>query len=302
MTITGLENNYYLFNNTVQVVVNGFGLTNIKYLEVIATNTYNSKAMSLRFYPLNNEFTFDISPMVKSTFDYPNNDLLKNLNNIIFDFNAVDELDVIETTSIDKYFIRGGNFKGFYPNEVVKNNYINQGLNIPLNYIVKKIPTWLYIGFDTHFINASNVFEEFTVTDATNFEALEVPCNGKLVKFLNSLGTYSYWFFDAYEITRKTKTLDLIKITPYDFTDNNFFDLGVTVESEIELRTQVPERYADLMLHLIISSEIYIIENDDSLTRLKLKSDSFVYNVIDKIFDYKIKFELDNIINPSLLC
>jgi len=300
MTITGLENNYYLFNNTVQVVVNGFGLTNIKYLEVIATNNYNSKTMALRFYPLNNEFAFDISTLVKSTFDYPNNDLLKNLNNITFDFNAVDELDIIETTSIDKYFIRGGNFKGFYPNGTIKQNYINNFDFINI-LISEKIPRWI-----GKIIEATQITDDAFTTTSFNpslfFEIQEIPCNGKYVKFLNSLGTYSYWFFEGFENKKDTKALDLINSIPYTFTDNNFFDLGVTVESEIEIRTQVPERFNDLMLHLIISPEVYIVEEDNSLTKIKQKNQKWFYNPIDKVFEYKFTFEIDNIINPSLLC
>ena len=299
MTITGLNNNYYLINNEINIVVNGFGASVIRYLEVKATNSFNSRINVLRFYPINNTFKFDISSLVKQLFDKPNDDLLKNLNSISLEFKSVDIANVVATTTISKYFIRGGNLQGFYPKGSVKQNYLNNLVFIN-KLITNKIPFWNTQQIDTNQI-INDGFAPTTFNPGLNLEILEVPCNGIYVKFLNQYGTYSYWYFDSFENESKTKDLDLIKNFSTDFDANNFTDLGVTIESSITLKTAVPERFNNLMLHLILSPEVYFLDNTN-YRKIKQRSQKHGYNPIDKIFEYKFEFDIDNVLNPSLLC
>ena len=95
--------------------------------------------------------------------------------------------------------------------------------------------------------------------------------------------------------------MDLIKNFSTDFDANNFTDLGVTLESSITLKTAVPERFNNLMLHLIVSPEVYFLDNG-TYRKIKQRSQKHGYNPVDKIFEYKFEFDLDNVLNPSLLC
>lgn len=299
MTITGLNNNHYLINNEINIIINGVGASEIRYLEVKATNSFNLKIKVLRFYPINNVFKFDVSSLVKSLFDKPNNDLSKNLNSISLEFKSVDINNVITTTTISKYFIRGGNLKGFYPSGSVKQNYLKDGMLIS-ELITKPVPVWNPLSF--YDLDLSIIDESYEIgVNLPKIEVLENPCNGIYVKFLNQYGTYSYWFFNSFENNSKTKKLDLIKNFNTDFDANNFTDLGVTIESSIILKTEIPKRFNNLMLHLIISPEVYFLDNT-TYRKIKQISQKHSYNPIEKIFDYKFEFELDNILNPSLLC
>jgi len=288
MTITGLSNNYYLINNKNFVTVNAFA-NPIKYLEVKATNNFTSKIKVLRFYPINGQCVFDLNPFIKSTFNNPNLDVATNLNEVVIEFKTKSLTNVFVTQNITKFFIRGGNQSGVYPNGNLKFNYLNNNDKINL-LITKKVPNWNFL-YDIYKIN--NGIFDFTSVNPSASEQLEVPCNGKYIKFLNQYGTYSYWYFDAYEIKNTTRALDMIE------RQNTFQDLGVTVKTEIELRGKVPERYNEIIKHLLFSTEIY---NETDGIKLKLKSETHIENVIDKVFDYKINFELQNEINPSLLC
>ena len=300
MIITGLDNNNYLINNNINVIINDFGTSIIKYLEVKATNTYNSKFNTLRFYPINNTFKFDISSLVKSTFDYPNNDVLKTNNLINLEFKTVDVADVFFTTTISKYFIRGGNFNGAYPiSNEIKQNYLGQGNQVQV-LISYPMPYW-GTKYDIYKINNGFELIDNSSIDDSAFENIEIPCNGIYVKFLNQYGTYSYWFFDSFEKNAKTKDLDLINNFSTNFNNNNFTDLGVTAENSITLKTKVPERFNNILLHLILSSEVYFLDNE-TYRRIKQKSQKHEFNPIDKMFEYKFEFELNNVLNPSLLC
>jgi hypothetical protein len=287
MTIIGLSNNYYLINNKNFVTINAFA-NPIKYLEVKASNNFTSKTETLRFYPINGSCVFDLNPLVKSTFNNPNLDVATNLNEVVIEFKTKSLTNTFVTQTITKFFIRGGNQSGLYPSGLPRLNYLNN-LDIIPALLSENIPNFGSVQQEYEIRNGVyNPIVSPQFNEKINFE-----CNGYRVKFLNQYGTYSDWGFDAYEIKNTTRSLDMIE------RQNSFQDLGVTVKTEIEVRGKVPERYNEIIKHLLFSPEIYNVDYD---IKLKLKSESHIENVIDKVFDYKISFELQNEINPSLLC
>jgi len=75
-------------------------------------------------------------------------------------------------------------------------------------------------------------FNEITVTDAsTNFyiqiEKIEPRCAGHYVKWINSLGGYSYWLFEEGNLNRRTNDLGELQ--------NDFDNLGGTISPTIQI-------------------------------------------------------------------
>jgi hypothetical protein len=295
MIVNNLIDDFYLFNNAVQVVVNGFGTQQIKSLKVKVENLDTTNYLETVLYPILNEFTFDVSEMVKPTFEVTNNNISLNLNEIKITLTATDSSNATETQIVNKFFVRGGNYRGNYPTQGVKSNYLPT--NVCINELITEfIPIWA--GYNEFYYQISNNDFEINKTPKTLLQ--DSNCNAMYCKFLNQYGTYSYWLFDAYEITVKTKDLDSIQKIPYNFNSDNFFDLGVTQEKSIKLSTRIKNDFNNLMLHLALSPEVYIFENGFEI-KVKQKSKTWTKNEIDKMFKYDFVFEYDNVLNPTLL-
>lgn len=296
MKITGLENNYYLFKNKINILINGF-TSDVKYLDLLFTNLNTNKISKLRLYPINNNFKLDISHAVENTFNEPNffDTENINLNSIKIDFKAklIDNSEITQTKT--KYFIRGGNFHGVYPNGTQKENYLNNGDIIEL-LISSKVPRWNVI-FDAKKINGG------VYSNTNNFEneEFEVPCKGIEIVFLNQYGTYSQWYFNNYEIETSTKTTDFLERFDINFNGNIGQDLGVKAENKIIVKDRIPLRYNEYIRHLMVSPEVYAIENN-FFRKLKQNSSKWSFNSRENYYDYKIDFDYFEVINPSELC
>jgi len=292
MTITGLSNDYYLINNDINIIVDGFA-TQIKSLDLKMTNNFNTYNATVRLYPINNTFKINISPLVKSLFDIPDFDLSKNMNSVKIEFKALDISNSTEIQNVTKNYIIGGNFKG-------KQNYLSSFDSIN-TYLSLKLPVW--IGYPAYFTSINlNVFEEtFSTLPDFNKEFMEIPCNGKYVRFLNQYGTYSTWFFDNFEETIKTKNNDTVKQFNTDFLGNSFFDIGSTVDKTIELKGLIPARYNNLISNLTFSPEVYILGDFGLWIKMIQNSQEWIDNPTLREFEFSIKFDYESVLNPNVL-
>ena len=295
MTIQGLENNYYLFKNKINILIGGFA-SDVRYLELLFTNAYTTKTSKLRLYPFNNVFKIDISDAVKNTFNEPNffDTENINLNSITINFKAKLINDSEITQNITKYFIRGGNFQGVYPNNLERKNYLNDGDTID-TLITEKLPLWELdnIGKKINGAVYSNIIIEA--------ENLEVPCKGIELIFLNQYGTYSRWYFNNYKIETSTKTTDFLEKFDLDYNGNIGRDLGVKAETTLTVIDIIPLRYNELIRHLLVSPEVYSVENL-YFRKLKQNSNKWEFNSREKNFEYTLKFDYFDVIKPSELC
>jgi hypothetical protein len=298
MNIQGLSNNYYLFKNDINIIINGFA-SNVKYLDLLFTNTNTTKTSNLRLYSINNIFKLNISDAVKNTFNeplFPNANI--NLNSIKIDFKAKLQNNTEVTQSITKYFIRGGNFHGVYTDcTIQRQNYLKDQDN--LNYLIsEKIPRWGTTGVFFNKINGS----VYSFGDGQPIiEQIEIPCKGIKLIFLNQYGTYSEWYFNNYQIETATKTTDFLKKFDTNFNGNIGRDLGVKAETTLTVKDAVPERYNELIRHLINSSEVYALENG-FMRKLKQNNSKWVLNSKEKTTNYTLKFDYFDVFNPSELC
>ena len=301
MTITGLTNNNYLINNKINLLINGFA-SDVRYLELTFTNSTTTKSGNLRLYPINNTFKIDIAPIVKSTFNEPlfnfTNDV--NICTVVIDFKATLIDNTTSTTTVSKYFIRGGNFQGVYPDCITqKQNYLTDGIVDFL--ITNKLP--VYNGTDEVVRNrvynlVDGAFEQITTY---NVENLDIPCKGIKVRFLNQYGTYSEWYFNNYEINDSTKHTDFIDKFSTDFNGVLFKDLGSTVESSITVKDAVPKRYNELIRHLAVSPDVHVFE-DGFWRKVILNNNKWSFNSRENTYKYSITFDYFTVINPSELC
>jgi len=172
MTITGLSNNYYLINNKNFVTVNAFA-NPIKYLEVKATNNFTSKIKVLRFYPINGQCVFDLNPFIKSTFNNPNLDVATNLNEVVIEFKTKSLTNVFVTQNITKFFIRGGNQSGVYPNRNSRLNYLDS--NTAVSFLISQIiPTWN--DYELYYMSYNNQYLDIRI-NIKSFEKFEILRN-----------------------------------------------------------------------------------------------------------------------------
>lgn len=299
MTITGLENNNYLINNKINLLINGFA-TDTRYLELTITNNATTHIAKVRLYPINNTFKIDIAPLVKSTFNDPAfYEIDINICSVSIQFKATFTDDTTSTSTITKNFIRGGNFQGVYPDCVTqKKNYIPDGIVDFL--ITEMLPVWGYNLTARYYVNKL-INGSFLTIQTFNFENFDIPCKGIKVSFLNQYGTYSQWYFNNYEINDSTKHIDFIDKFSTDFNGVLFKDLGSTVESSITVKDAVPKRYNELIRHLVISPDIHIYE-DGYWRKVILNNNKWVCNSRENTYKYSLTFDYYTVINPSELC
>jgi hypothetical protein len=291
-SIYGLENDNYLINNEIIVIFTQ--LENTKYLQLEFLNNYNGKIAKVRLYPIQNEIKYDISKAVKSLFDLPSFDTERNINQIDIIYSKILNNGAPLSNIISKYFIRGGVFSR------ERNNYLPNGYVINNNNF----------GGTPYFMNQYGSYADYIITNGIIEEKIsdkaitfDYGCKGKMLRFLNQFGGYSYWYFEFYRITSNSKPFDEVVRINLGFNDNyHFSDIGVNLESDIEFRGSVPLQYNELMKHLIASPEVYFFSNEttNKWIRIKQNSNKQYFDSKEKNFKYKFNFKLEQINNPSV--
>ena len=279
------------------MLINGF-TSNVKYLEITITNSATTNTAKVRLYPINNTFKIDIAPIVKSTFNDPLFNVVNGVNicTVVIDFKVTLIDNTTSTTTLSKYFIRGGNFQGVYADCITqKQNYLDDGIVDFL--ITNKLPIW-----DNVTRNVYNLADgQYQSISTTNTENFDIPCKGIKVRFLNQYGSYSEWYFNNYEINDSTKHIDFIDKFSTDFNGVLFKDLGSTVETSINVKDAVPKRYNELIRHLAISPDVHVYE-DGFWRKVILNNNKWSFNSRENTYKYSIKFDYYTVINPSELC
>jgi len=303
LKVVGLLGDRFLINNPIKVTI--ASLDNPIYFKIVLENLSNTKTSTdLIIYPDSNaNCQVDLKSIVKSLFDYPedasgyiiNNQVVKNANKYKISIwcNALDILTDIPTGEELGYeqvktFIRGGN----------RTNDTNQtvaGLSIltPSN----KLPVWT--GYDTaeYYLDSNN--------DILKRLLLDVPasridyrrskgCNEVYVKFLNQRGGYSNWLFESHAKTESNNNQGGFE------RDNKIDDLGNESENKLVCNSKVPKDYKQLMLDLIVSPEVYVM-NNGLFERVRCGRNSMPYDNIKRTYNVNINFDLDYRFDPTLL-
>lgn len=307
MTITGLNSDLYFANNPIFIRFNDIS-ADVKYIEYF---TQLSDIDPVRIYTHGRTtITVDIAPLIKLTFprlphntDYSSIDPIpvnNNCSNVTLIFKVVTKSGLeIYLTQINKTFIRGG--KRTY--ESNQNWSINRSL-LPDNIFpesnafipINMIPRWGGYPIDYYYFDENKVMMKSNILPTDRTENREIKgCNPVYVKFINSVGGYSYWLFENSERVEKIKNLGIVE------RQNDFLDLGNTLDEEINVTSKVPRKYMNWMFDLISSNEIYIYIRANKWEKVKSDSNNVNQNLFNTNEKVKIKFNKVHRYNPTLI-
>lgn len=302
MTVTGLEQNGYLINNPIKVVVSH---PLIYKLEVSILNQSNGKSVTLPNLYSDPTFTkveFNIEKLIKGLFTepYPNFDFISSTPLLIPESSNRFSLNFRVTTTegdtdewgAQKTFIRGGKYTD------------QMNLTLPANSVISPTETLpIFNSYPYAYFTLNSQFKVFK-TNASSFETpniqteiiREKTCNGKYLMFLNSLGGYSFWLFDNWEVEDSSSSLGIVN------NGYNQKDLGQNYNSGFKVVGKIPERFYPLMRDLIFSPDIWVFMKEENAWK-KIYSDGnkWVQNGAKVAYKVEYKFSNFNNYNPSLI-
>ncbi|HET8838046.1 MAG TPA: hypothetical protein VFM82_03540 [Flavobacteriaceae bacterium] len=315
MNISGIESNLYLSDNPIFVRLYNIS-QNAKYVEIRVRNTSTQETPKpLRYYRYANEdLNIDISSIVKSMMPKPDHirpflsagsisNIYQNYfygNSIVLEFMFVEVMQNGSENVLTrkKTFIRGGK-RTYQSNQ----NLSNGDVLSP----TETIPVWNGFPFEYYYLGTISTEVLSIIQDPRIIRSKIAPvnlvkrlkvkgCEPKYVKFLNSLGGYSYWLFENWETEESNDNLGSI------LGRTEVTDLGNEYESEIELISKVPQQFLPIIKDLIFSEEIYLYNpTEQNYTRVSSDGNNVKENPFDVNFKVKLKFKLYNRYNPSLI-
>jgi hypothetical protein len=321
MNLSGLSSNFYLANNPIYLSISGIDdrTPYIDYFISVYDNqgSITSTSKPQRSYNLNNTLSVDIAPLIKSFMSEPNhNTNYTELNPFPFYFNHIKinitvreyeykntvvsdpeggldrivfSTEIVNTDTIsNKTFIRGG--KRTYDNNINLGNATNL-------IVTDKIPVWSGLPVDYYYTNLQDgIVKTNIIPGELKDERTVKGCESIYVKFLNSLGGYSYWLFENYENEEGNDNLGSI------LRQSSILDLGSEYNSDLELISKVPDRFIDLIKDLIVSKEIYLYNQEtQAWMRILSNNNKIKTNPFDVNTKVKLKFAIPTRYNPSLL-
>lgn len=288
MTITGLENNYYLSQNNIWLKINEFASTvSIVELKVTNLTTGNDLPIFKLAASLNNDVQFNISQIVSALMPELDHINLNTLQSFQFDFTAKFTDSEIEDdiSSLTKFFVFG---------KRLKNGNNEWYLQDSQELIVGKWIEWVGVtlpGFAKKIQGASIL--DFIPTDFYKKNVLN--CDFRILKFLNSLGGFQYFVFESFEIKTKSKAGKTISKITDQLRKDNFINLKNETEQTIEFTTKTPFQIQGVFTDLVTSSDIFLYNSNGSddnakWQRLKLENNDSIENNFDRIYENKIEF------------
>lgn len=299
MTITGLENNYYLSQNDIWISVNGF-TEDVSILEITVTNQTTGKALPiLRLSPSpTNEFKFNVCVPVRALFPFPDHINVNSLQSFQFDFKVKFKDTNIpdDNASISKYFILGGRNK---------NGKDEWYLSASEELIVGTWLEWRGVTLPGYAkrIQGSSIVDFVP----TNKLTLNTPssCDYKILKFLNSLGGYQYYVFEKFQEKSKTKAGKTISRTTNRLRLDNFRNIEVDTDRTIEFQTKTPFAAQSVITDLISSPEVLMYnadgdDNDSRWQRLIIENNDSLENNWQRVYENKIEFSFSKYISRKI--
>lgn len=298
MTVTGLENNYYLAFNDIWIAVNGFA-QDVNILEIKVTNL--TTGIALKEFELSpspdNDFEFNICIPVRNLFPETDHININSLQSFKIDFKASFEDTAIpdETITIEKYFVRGGrNKQGI--NEWFLNPSEELLVGKWIDYVGITIPGYPQRIQGTSIVN---------YIPTTSYKVLKTSCDYKIVKFLNSLGGYQFFIFEKWEIKRPTKAGKLIKKKTNRLRKDNFRNVAIANSRTIVFHAFTPWEIQEIFSELVESPEVFLYnpsgtDNDSKWERLAIENNESIENNWTRKYENKVEFSFSNYYNKTV--
>lgn len=287
MTITGLDNNYYLCRNDIWIKVSQ---ENAKNLEIKVKNIVSEKELTFRLQPINNEYYFNISLPIRALFEPINH--LSNPLNTMQEFSI--EVTGYQQEGEKKITFRKQFIYGFKEKQNAKNEnwYLSMG-----DVLHSGVVPFFNVVAPIHYykITEFGVVHYYPTADAIMGVNVKDRCSSVVVKFLNSLGGYSYYAFESFEKKTKVKSGKSIGKIATHLNKSKFGSLENEIETTIEFQTKTPENLQPLFRELIISHDVYMFVSggnteDDRWIKLKPENNDILYNSWDFSYENKISF------------
>jgi hypothetical protein len=305
MTISNLNQNNYLIGNDLWVRINGLA-NPAKRLKLKVENLTNAKKFDLILYASPaNEFLFNIVAPVRALFDAPihDSDPLNTLARLKFTF----DIEFLGAFANDTQIVNKNFMRGFRQNKGYLENYINPESHLIvgkwLNYNINNISG---IDFDIcDYVNFVFAIQKMNLNTIPFFNSEKIiieSCNYKIIKFLNSLGGYQYYVFEAYEIKDTAKPLKNIPKQINNFNDTAFQSLGTELNKEIEFYTETKSEDQVIISDLIKSFDVLMWDVESEIwIKLVPNTNTTIFNTKDKMYKNKIKYDFYTEVNNSLL-
>lgn len=286
MTITGLENDYYLVNNPIYVTVT---------VEIDLPGTLQlaigSRGLIIR---MDHEVVvvIDIAPIVKTLMNVPDfNNPNENITTINISGQFFNEITGEQLNLGAKSFIRGGLYTG-------NNNHLS---NNAVLKVAEYIPVWENYPAKKYVISGTQIVaQDILITESEIMR--EHSCEGAYLKFKNSKGGYSHYLFNTYTFGNSTNKMESIDV--FGSTQNNFYQLGGGANKELTVEARFGKRHFQLLMDLVESPEVWVYQfhkiiNSDFIatplndwTKLINPGNSISIESGDEAIDVSLKFEL----------
>ncbi|WP_312303873.1 hypothetical protein [Chryseobacterium sp.] len=301
MTINGLENNYYLTQNDIWVKITGF--TEVVSKVVIdfknLTTGKELNGFECSASPDNDCF-FNVCFPVRALMPEPDQSSINSLQNFQIKITAKFRNTALsdEVSTVTKYFIRGGRDKsGVYE------WYLRDGDYLISNYWITGGVSWSAFGQPLR-ISGGSLAEDSSYALKTAQEERK-GCDGILIKYLNSLGGYQYFYFDRYEIKNKSKAGKTVNRITTRLRNDNFQNTGYEETRTMTLYSFTEKKLQPNFEDLIRSLQLFYFdsEGDDTASQwhlFKLDDNSSVFNNYEHVYENKIEFTLPNYRNIQI--
>jgi len=293
MIVTGLESDLYYIDNPILINITDLefnvtyftiGLFNINDpLNVIAIN-------ELPIYPYTNLLIkdFDFSEVIKANFARPHhptttlpNDSVIGTNYVRFTIDIKQRINgtIVGQYTANKTFLRGGKD--------------TQELNVTASVgdVLKesaKILVWDGLPVSKYYINADKkIAVTNVITEAEIQQMKTVGCDPFYVRFLNSKGGYSFWYFPVWDKDKKTKSVGFIeRQRPLDS-----FSLGFESTHIVKAESKLRREHFETAEALIDSKEVHVYNRyGNSWAKIELKDGNFNRNTYEDVTDFNVSF------------
>ena len=294
--VTGLNQDGYFIGNPIIV---GFEDTSspLFYIDFILTNLENNQ-ISAKFRAYANAsgyIEFNLSPMLKSIFRLPK--IVATGSTVEID--SRDEIRIeIEMTykdentgnyTIQKTFTRAFRY-GNLTNQTPVKNAIQKTTAV--------LPMWKEFNIYSYFLHG-----DLTISAGFNPDDFELQTmknnEGIYLRFLNSLGVLSYWYFETFEKTKKNKSYGSIR------NGADFINLGSDFEENTKVFSKVKKEFLPIITDLINSTYVERLESrgmvGENWQQVSLLDNSISDKSQDKVSRVAITFADVLTVNSSLL-
>lgn len=311
-TIEGLSSNNYYINNPIMIGLKSTALGGYFIVRFTDNTTGITTSNFIAQQDPTGRAVLDISGVIKSIFSYPKCESMYDIAPV--PHNGCDNVTIRAYHSsytstaavLTKNFLRGGN----------RTQNTNQAAGATGIFLQtgNVVPVWSGYPVDATYFNTDGKLYHYSLNNipSTIIDNRRVKgCSSVYMRFLNQRGGYSYWLFETGEETETNTPLGgFIKFgylnRPSALPSGNVpktgvVDLGNEVDTKFAAIGKVPKQYIDLIRDLIVSPEVYYLNEFNDFVRVILNKNTIVEDANKRAFSVKISFDLYNRFNPSLL-